>query len=105
MKRHITLSVSKPCDVRLVGGTNSKWKLDGKILSNQYGVTLSGTWELPTAGTPGTIQNTDTGDNGYLSTNGIIGSAVDEVALVGKDDSRLIQKQQSKKHSHSKINI
>ena len=79
--------------------------MDGTTLSNLAGINMTGNWVLPEVDTPGTIQNTDTGDNGYLSTNGIIGSAVDEVALVGKDDSRLIQKQQSKKHCHSNTDI
>ena len=55
--------------------------MDGKKLSNKLGVTLTGNWELPSIGTNGTIRNTDSGDNGYLSTNGNIeaGSAVEEV--------------------------
>ena len=52
---------------------------------------LTGNWELPTIGTPGTIQNTDSGNNGYLSTNGNIetGSAVEEEALVANDDGQV----------------
>ena len=46
-------------------------------------MTLIGNWELPTNGTPGTIQNIIKGDNGYLSTMGKIEawSEVKEVAL------------------------
>ena len=47
---------------------------------------MTGNWELPTVGTPGTIRNSDTaGDNGYLNINGNIeaGSAVEEVANDG----------------------
>ena len=46
---------------------------------------------MPTAGTSGTIQNTDAGNDGYLSTNGNIqaGSVVEEVALVTNVDGSI----------------
>ncbi len=52
---------------------------------------MIGNWVLPNVSTPGTIQNSDIGDNGYLSTNGNTeaGSAVEEVALVANDDGQL----------------
>ena len=58
-----------------------------KTLSNKLGITLTGKWELPTVGTPGTIQNMDSGDNGYLSTKGeiVAWSTVEEVALDAND--------------------
>ena len=61
--------------------------MDGTTLSNQAGITLIGNWVLPNVSTPGTIQNSDIGDKGYLSTNGNTeaGSAVEEVALVAND--------------------
>ena len=64
--------------------------MNGKTLSNKHGITLNGSWELPLVGTPGTIQNRDAGDHGYLSTNGNTeaGSAVEEVALVAYDDGQ-----------------
>ena len=48
---------------------------------------MTGNWELPTVGTPGTIQNMDSGDNGYLSTKGEIEawSRVEEVPLDAND--------------------
>ena len=54
------------------------------------GNNLAGSWELPSVGTTGTIQNTDVGNNGYLSppsTNGSIeaGSAVEAVAFDAND--------------------
>ena len=58
------------------------------ILSNQAGITLTGTWVIPTVvGTPGTIQNTVTGANGYLSVNDNTdaGSVVVEEALDSSD--------------------
>ena len=58
--------------------------MDGDILSNKAGITLSGRWALPTADTTGTIQNKDSGtNNGYLDTYGNTadGSAVFEEAL------------------------
>ena len=63
---YLSLSVIKPCDVRVVGGAG-KWKLNGTKLYNQrYGTQQSGNWELPAVGTPGTIQNKDNGNDGYL---------------------------------------
>ena len=65
-----------------------KWKMDGKKFSNQAGITLIGTWVVPTVvGTPGTIQNTVTGANGYLSVNDNTdaGSVVVEEALDSSD--------------------
>ena len=55
--------------------------MDGTTLLNRGGITLTGNWLLPTAGTPGTIQNTVT--NMYLSVkaNATDGSDVDEEAL------------------------
>ena len=46
---------------------------------------------MPTAGTSGTIQNTDAGNDGYLSTNGNIqaGSVVEKVALVTNVDGSI----------------
>ena len=58
--------------------------MDGEILSNKAGITLTGRWALPTAGTTGTIRNKDSDtNNGYLDTYGNIadGSAVFEEAL------------------------
>ena len=43
--------------------------MDGTTLSNRHGITLTGTWVIPTVGTPGTIQNTVKGASGYLSVN------------------------------------
>ena len=65
--------------------------LNGTTLYNRYGITLNGSWELPMLGTPGTIQNRDTGEHGYLSTKGKIeaGSVVEEVAFVANDDGQL----------------
>ena len=59
------------------------WKLDGTTLSNKAGLTLTGNWVLPLEGYYGTIQNTNTGVNGYLTANGntAAGSAVVEDAL------------------------
>ena len=59
------------------------WTLVGTILSNKAGITLTGNWVLPSEGKLGTIQNTNTGVNGYLTTNGntAAGSAVVEEAL------------------------
>ena len=64
--------------------------MNGKTLSNKHGITLNGSWELPLVGTPGTIQNRDAGDHGYLSTNGNTeaGSTVNEVALVANDNGQ-----------------
>ena len=61
--------------------------MDRTTLSNRLDVILTGNWELPSVGTPGTIQNKDSGDNGYLSTKGNIeaGSTVEETDLVGND--------------------
>ena len=44
--------------------------MDGTTLTNLAGITLNGNWVLPIVGIGGAIQNTDTGDNGFLSTNG-----------------------------------
>ena len=65
--------------------------MEGTILSNLAGVTLSTNWKIPGTGEKGTIQNTDSGDTGYLRTNGNIaaGSAVEEMALVANDDGQL----------------
>ena len=56
-------------------------------MSNQAGIILNGTWQLPAANSIGTIQNTDSGTSGYLSTNGntTAGSSVEEVAWVADD--------------------
>ena len=64
--------------------------MNGKTLSNKHGITLNGSWELPLVGTPGTIQNRDAGDHGYLSTNGNTkaGSTVNEVSLVANDNGQ-----------------
>ena len=61
--------------------------MNGKTLSNKLGITLTGNWKLPMVGTTGTIQNKDTGNKGYLSTNGNIeaGSSVEEVEFVSND--------------------
>ena len=88
LKTHCALLVPTPCDVK--ASMEIKWKLNGKKLSNQYGGTLGGNWELPNVGTPGTIQNTNTGDDGYLSVNN---------EFVGES----VQKQQGKKTSPSKL--
>ena len=54
----------------------------GTILSNKAGITLTGNWVLPSEGKRGSIQNIDTGVNGYLTTNEntAAGSAVVEGA-------------------------
>ena len=65
--------------------------MDGKKFSNQAGITLIGTWVIPTVvGTPGTIQNTVTGANGYLSVNDNTdaGSVVVEEDLDSSDDGQ-----------------
>ena len=46
--------------------------MDGNKLINKVGFTLHDNWKIPTVDTPGTIQNIDSGDNGYLSTKGEI---------------------------------
>ena len=60
----------------------------GTILSNKAGITLTGNWVLPSEGKFGTIQNTNTGVNGYLTTNGntAAGSAIVEAAQDGSYD-------------------
>ena len=59
----------------------------GTTLANEAGVTLTGNWQLPGVGATGTIQNTATGDNGYLSVNAntAAGSEVVEEALDATD--------------------
>ena len=59
-------------------------------LSNQAEIVLTGNWALPIVGTPGTIQNKDAGNNGYLSTDGSIakGSAVENTSFVANDDGQ-----------------
>ena len=64
--------------------------MNGKTLSNKLGITLIGNWTLPTVGTPGTIQNTDHGDKGYLMILDIeAGSVVEEVSLVVNDGRQI----------------
>ena len=41
--------------------------MDGTILSNQAGIILTSNWEIPDTGANGTFQNTDAGENGYMS--------------------------------------
>ena len=70
---------------------SGQWKLVGTTLSNQAGITLTGTWVIPTnVSTPGTIKHTTTG-SGYLSVNAKIdaGSEVDEEALDDDDVGQL----------------
>ena len=62
--------------------------MNGTTLSNYGGTTLTGNkccWQIPSVGTPGTIQNTATG--GYLSVNANTdaGSVVVEEALDSSD--------------------
>lgn len=66
------------------------WSLRNGILSNNIGVTLTGKWILPPLGAIGTIQNDDTGVNGYLSVNANTtdGSAVVEEAEDSKDNGQ-----------------
>ena len=49
------------------GSESMEWKLEGTTLSTRTGVTLTGSWQIPSLGKIGTIQNTATG--GYLSAN------------------------------------
>ena len=62
--------------------------MDGTVLSNRAGVTLTGTWILPDIGTNGPVQNTAT--DLYLSTNGetAAGSEVVEEAVDEDDDDQ-----------------
>ena len=66
--------------------------MNGNTLSNKAGIILTGNWSLPTVGTRGTIQNTITGDNGYLMVlfNETIndGFAVEEGALDVNDSGQ-----------------
>ena len=64
--------------------------MDGTTLSNIAGVTVTGTWVLPTSSGTGTIQNTATGANGYLSSNAntAAGSAVVEEAVDATDNGQ-----------------
>ena len=66
----------------MVGTNKQKTKL-----TNLAGITLSGNWKIPDKGATGTIQNTDTGVNGYLSVNAntAAGSVVVEEALDKSD--------------------
>ena len=63
--------------------------MEGTKLSNLAGWQLKGNWALPSFGTPGTIQNTNKGEKGYLSTRGktYAGAEVKEVKLIKHDNA------------------
>ena len=65
-----------------------KWKLEGTTLSNRAGFTLTGNWQIPSVGTPGTIQNTDTGGCLSVNANTDAGSVVVEEDLDSSDDGQ-----------------
>ena len=45
--------------------------MTGTTLSNIAGTTVTGTWVLPASSATGTIQDSATGTNGYLSSNAL----------------------------------
>ena len=68
-----------------------QWKFDGTVLSNEAGITHTHKWAIPSSGSTGTIQNTDTGANGYLSVNANT-AAGSQVVEEAKDDDDVGQK-------------
>ena len=59
--------------------------MDGTTLSNKAGITLTGNWQIPSVGTPGTIRNTDTGEHLSVNANTDAGSVVVEEAFDSSD--------------------